>query len=204
MASFPWTGFSYSPPLLVGVVQVALAQTHSLLVSRVLLRGKPGQMPGLEGCTGPAMLSRSQITGARTRAICCPFHLHSHLMLCQQLSFFTPGTRLILPSPTWATRALGLSWPDITVTQKQRDILPWNTFQSGIIYHKPSSKLHPLLTVMSRFASPLLLSVWVISINRTTIKHSAVRPQLLKYTNGSWPEQQKHLCLSNFHQLNNH
>lgn len=160
MASFPWTGFSYSPPLLVGVVQVALAQTHSLLVSRVLLRGKPGRMPGLEGCTGPAMLSRSQTTGARTRAICCPFHLHSHLMLCQQLSFFTPGTRLILLSPTCATRALGLSWLDITVTQKQRDILPWNTFQNGIIYHKPSSKLHPLLTVMSRFASPLLVSVF--------------------------------------------
>lgn len=34
-------------------------------------------------CT--ATLSVSQTTGARTRAICCPFHLHTHLKPCQQL-----------------------------------------------------------------------------------------------------------------------
>lgn len=52
-------------------------------------------------CT--AMLSMSQTTGARTRAICCPFHLHTHLKLCQQLPssppLFAPSRKLILHHP---------------------------------------------------------------------------------------------------------
>lgn len=48
-----------------------------------------------ERCT--AMLSMSQTTGARTRAICRPFHLHTHLKLCQQLPPPPPPTAPFCP-----------------------------------------------------------------------------------------------------------
>lgn len=135
---------------------------------RVLLWGKPGWMPGLEGCTGPAMLSMSQTTGAWTRAICCPFHLHFHLMLCQQLAFFTPWSRLILPSshepkaPGSAGQTPWLLFWFLPEKTKSYTSLK----QSGIIYHKPSSKATSSTYCNDQIClSTLHECVWVISIN---------------------------------------
>lgn len=159
--TFPGTGLSNSPPPPDGSCTGCISTDPQPAGWGVLLRGKPGRVPGLGGCTGPATLSTSQTTGARTRAICCPFHLHSHLMLCQQLAFFTPGTRLTPPLLAWDIKALGSAgYSSDFLRGKQTATLPWNIIQTGIIYHKPSSKLHSLLTVMTRFASPLFMSVF--------------------------------------------
>lgn len=83
-----WTPSNSAPPSpLTGDVKNTLEQTW------VLWWGKSGQVPGLEGCTGPAMLSMSQTTGAQTRTICWLFHLHSHLILCQKFVFSITGKK---------------------------------------------------------------------------------------------------------------
>lgn len=78
---------------------------------------------------------------------------------------FHPWNETNPPIHTWATKALGLAcgtaWLLLWFSlRKQRTALPWNVFHSNIFYHKPSYMLRPLLTVMTRLASPLFLSVF--------------------------------------------
>lgn len=95
-------------------------------------------------CT--AMLSMSQTTGARTRAICCPFHLHSHLKPCQQLPF-APSRKLILRHPQARPPELRgvqlaghmVSEFDLEKKTKNKGLLPsWVRFQGCNTHHKLS------------------------------------------------------------------
>lgn len=99
-------------------------------------------------CT--ATLSVSQTTGARTRAICCPFHLHTHLKPCQQFpswpALVAPSRKLILRHPTGtATRAPGFSWLDtwlVNLTWKNKTKQRALTFLSRVSRLQHSSQAH--------------------------------------------------------------
>lgn len=71
-------------PLTPGGTCTHCIRTDSRPAARGALLWDGSRMVARSGrCT--AMLSMSQTTGARTKAICCPFHLQTHLKLCQQL-----------------------------------------------------------------------------------------------------------------------
>lgn len=154
---------SNSPPLPIGEAQVALAQTHSLLVE--------------ESCGGGSQDGCQVWMGARVQP--CParpkqpvhepepsaVHFTYILTWCSaSSSLFHPWNETNPPVLTWATKAPGsagrTTWFVFWFLPEKTNKLYFPETHFKHIYHKPSSKLHSLLTVMTRSASPLFMSVF--------------------------------------------
>lgn len=171
MAQFPCMGFSNSPPPLMGVAQVALAQTRSLLVEEPCGGGSQDGCQVWRGAQVQPCSARPKqpVHEPEPSAV----HFTYIFTWCSaNSSLFHPWNEPNPPVLTWATKTSGSAgrtlwlWSDFCLS-KQR--LPWNVFQSSIISHKRSIKA-PSST----------------------------------YCNDHLPLHSSWVCLSNFHQLNNH
>lgn len=157
---------SNSPPPLMGDVQVALVEIHSLLVE--------------ESCGGGSQ-NRCQVWRGAQAQPCsaCPkqpvyepepsavYFTYSLIWCSASGLLFHPRNETNPPIHTWATKALGsagrtpwlLFW---FLSERTKDYTSQQCLFKAVSFqrYQPSYKLNPLLTVMTRFASPLFLSVF--------------------------------------------
>jgi len=176
----------------MGVVQVALAQTRSLLDEKSYCGGSRDGCQVWRGAqTSPCSARPKQpVHEPEPSAVHCTY---IPAWCSASGSLFHPRNETNAPVLTWATKASGSAGkthfgllPEKTKSYtSQKHILKAVSFITNPLSSSTSCHDHMCLSTLHE-------CLRIICINYITIRHSAVRPQQLKYINGWWPEHQMH------------